>query len=190
MALYGDNLAAAIRPGTTCQQASDAMTTVQHALQACYASLTLWSNWKQSGTLDTINLAVLSAISPDDAASMKAILDDELAHSYAVDSLVTDQAVSDGWDSPLSTSDGNDLLGAVAGSIGTASSAIALCDRLFHASVASSVADSIVPVTGDLADKVSNLISKVVGNFLAGIWWVLALAGLVLWASRKGWFRP
>jgi len=185
MALYGPNLSKTIRPGTTCQQATDVLSTMQHAMLGCYSSLTLWNNWKANGTIDTLNLAILTAISPDDAAAMKETLDTELAHLYAVDSLVQDAGNSAGWDSALPSVPPNDLVSVVAGSVETASSAIALSDSLFHTSVAAQVSDAVVPVVGDLGDKIANALSKFLGNFLAGIWWILALAILGIWA----WYR-
>ncbi len=185
MALYGANLAKTIGPGTTCQQATDVLSTMQHAILDCYSSLTLYNNWKANGALDTINLAVLSAISPDDAAAMKDTLDTELAHLYAVDSLVQDAGNSAGWDSPLPSVAPNDLRSVVAGSVQTASSAIELNDSLFHTSVAAQVSDAVVPVVGDLGDKIANVVSKFLGNFLGGIWWILVLAILGIWAWRK-----
>lgn len=185
MALYGDNLAKTIGPGTTCQQATDVLSTLQNAILSCYSSLTLYNNWKANGTLDTINLAILSAISPDDAASMKDTLDTELAHLYAVDTLVNDAGNSAGMDSPLPSVAPNDLLDTVAGSVQTASSAIALNDSLFHTSVAAQVSDAVVPVVGDFADKIANVVSKFLGNFLGGIWWILALGILSIWAWHK-----
>ena len=178
MALYGDNLAKAVRPGTTWQQATDLLGTLEDGIRQCYASLSLWDNWHSGkGLADTLNLAVLSAIVPEDAEQVKPQLDDELAGLYAFDTIVQEQGAAEGWDAAI----GDDYLSVLQSKVKTSSSAIALCDSLFHTSVIQQVSDQIVPAVGDLADKISLTISKFLGNLIAGLWPYLLVVCLVLY---------
>lgn len=178
MALFGDNLASAFRAGSTYQEATDALGALEAGLRACYDSLTLWNNWKANGTADTINLAILSAISPDDAAKAKAQLDDDLARTLALDTLI--QQAPD-WTVAVSDDD----LATMQDRLKVGSDTIALLDSLFHTSVAQQVSDAIVPVVGDISDKIANSLSKLFGNFLAGTWWIwVGIAGALFVYSR------
>jgi hypothetical protein len=179
LALYGDNLARAIRPGTTWGQALDVAKSVADGVRACYSSLDLWDNWKDHGTIDSLNLAVLSVISPDDAKEMRRQLDEELARNFALQGVMVDREAEEGTDAVMS----EDYRQVLQSRVNTATDTIALCDRLFHTSVGSEVSDAVVPVVGNLSDTVANAASKVVGNLVAGLWWVFALglAGLLLW---------
>lgn len=181
MALYGDNLGKTIRPGTTWLQGTDVLGALEDAERACYASLDLWNNWKTSGTADTVNLAILSAISPDDSANMRKFLDDDYAHLLAMDTLVQERLAEQGADQPMA----DDYLANLQAAAAYSSKLIATCDSLFHTSVASQAADAIVPVVGNIGDQIGNGLSKLVGNFLAGIWWIIALGLLGLWVWHK-----
>jgi hypothetical protein len=183
VALYGNNLAATIRAETTWGQADDVLQSLGDGVRAAYASLDLWSNWKERGTADTVNLAILQAISPDDQAAAKSLLDSNFANLLSIRTLVQDQGAAAGFDSAMSI----DYVGKVGAIVGSASDTIALVDKLFHTSVAQQVSDQIVPVVGDIGDKVANGLSKLVGNFLAGAWWVIALGlGLLYLWHRWG----
>jgi hypothetical protein len=181
MALYGDNLASTIRQGTTWRKGREVCDIVAGGLRGCYASLSLWDDWKAHGTVDAINLAFLQVISPDDAGNMKAMLDDELARNFSLAAMISDRIDEFGEDGEMS----EDYLDVLRGRTKTATDTIALCDKLFHTSVGSQVSDAVVPVVGDLADVVANAVSKVVGNVLAGVWWIIALAALGFLAYRR-----
>jgi hypothetical protein len=174
MGLNGQNLAASIRPGVTWNQATDILGSLENGVRSCYASLDLWDNWKARGTIDTINVAILQTISADDAQKLRPMLDEELAGLYAFDTIVQEH-VDDG-DEPMD----DDMRFVLQSKTQTSSDLIALVDKLFHTSVIDQVSDAIVPVAGNFADGVANVLSKVLGNLVAGLWpWLLA-AGVLL----------
>jgi len=180
MALYGANLAKAVRDGTTWDQATDLLGSLETGVRACYSSLDLWNDWKAHGTVDAANLAILSVISSDDAARAKALLDEELSGLFAFDSVIQEH---------LSEGDGalpEDYLAILRSKTETASDLIHLVDGLFHTSVGTQVSDAIVPVVGGISDTVANALSKVLGNLIAGLWPYLLGAGIVIWYLRRG----
>lgn len=182
MALYGTNLAVAIGPKTTWGQATSVCKTVEDALQSCYSSLSGWQNYQANGTFDTVNRAIWQAISPSDGAAIKADLDESLASVYAVDSMILDKINTEGEDAVMAD-DYRDKLRAI---VAAASQTVALVDSAFHTSFAGAVSDAIVPVVGGISDKIANALSAVLGNFLAGIWWVIPLAVVAVWFWRRG----
>lgn len=182
MALYGSNLARSIRPGTTWELATTVLGTLEDGIRECYSSLTLYDNLMAgNGVMDTLNLAWLKLITPDDAQKVKVMLDEELAGLYGYDELVQGLGQSEGWEQELP----EDHLELLKSKVETSSSLIALVDSLFHTSVATQVSDAIVPAVGDISDKLANIVSKAVGNFLAGIWWIIALAIVGLYVYRR-----
>ena len=181
MALYGDNLAKSFRAGSTYQQATDALAALEAGLRACYSSFSLWDNWKASGTADTVNLAILSAIAPNDATAAKAQVDDDLARTLALDTLI--QQAPD-WSAAVSTDD----LATMQDRLKVGSDTCAMVDSLFHTSVAAQVSDAIVPVVGSIGDQIGNAVSKLLGNFLGGIWWIL-VGGVVVVVVWRRWGR-
>ena len=173
--LYGDNLGKAVRAGCTYQQATDILGVIEKAINDCYSSLTLYSNWKASGTLDTINLAVLSAIVPEDAAAVKPELDTELAGLWAFDTMVQSEIAAGQGDAPLP----DDYLTTLQAHAASASITVNECDSLFHTSVLQQVNDAIVPVVGNFADKIAATLSTFLGNLIAGLWPYLLGASVV-----------
>lgn len=172
MALYGENLARACRPGMSWNQATEVCSVVERALNACYSSLSLWDNWRERGIADTVNLAVLRAISPGDAGRVREMLDVELAGIYALDSMILERMSDEGQDAKVWP----DYLATLQSRVGTSSSLVALVDRLFHTSVVGEMSTAIVPVVGNLSDKVAQSLSAVLGNLIAGLWPYLAIA--------------
>ncbi len=185
MALYGPNLSKSVRDGTTWNQADDIYGMLEDGVRACYSSLSLWENWKAKGTADTINLAVLSAISPEDAAKMKGLLDDQLATLYSWNQIVQEHTGGAEGDQPMAHQEPDNQLYVLREEVASTSALIALVDRMFHTSVLSSVSDAIVPVSGNIGDKIANSLSALIGNFLAGIWWIILLAILTLYVWRR-----
>jgi hypothetical protein len=181
MALYGANLAKTIRPGTTWNQADDVLAELRAGINACYSSLSLWEDWKAHGTIDALNLAVLQTISADDAATTKEMLDTELAGLMSLETLVQEHTGDTEGDEALP----DDYLAMLQSKAKTSSDLIAMVDRLFHTSVGSQVSDAIVPVVGSISDTLANALSKVIGNFLAGIWWVIAIGFGVIYLWHK-----
>lgn len=176
MALYGDNLGRMIRPGTTWGTADDVLSLVGQGLLEAYKSLDLWENWKASGTVDTINLAILRAISPSDKEQAKNLLDSHYTDVITIRTMVQDEIGTAGADAEMP----DDFVVKVRGIVSRGSETIALIDRLFHTSVAEQVADQVVPSVGNLGDQIANGLSAFLGNFLAGIWWIWAIPLAVL----------
>lgn len=182
MALYGKNLANAAGPGTTWDQADVVLSILGQGILECYPSLSLWENYHSgAGIADTVNLAILSAISPDDARTAKQQLDDDLAGIYAFRQMVQESGAAAGFDTALP----DDFLNILRSKIEISSAQIALNDRLFHTSIASQVSDQIVPAVGGIADTIANAASKAVGNLLGGLWWVIALAAVAIFAWKR-----
>lgn len=181
MALYGENLAKSIRPGITWNQGTDVLGELEDGIRACYSSLSLWDNWRAHGTIDTINVAILQTISADDVPRIRSMLDEELAGLYAFDTLVQEHLFE--GDQPMP----DDYREILASKTQTSSDLIALVDRLFHTSVGTQVSNAIVPVAGSIADTVANVLSKILGNLIAGLWPYLLGAGIVVfWLVKIG----
>ena len=182
MALYGTNLAAAIGSKTTWGQGTNICKTIEDALQSCYSSLSGWQNYQASGAVDTVNRAIWQAISPADGATIKTDLDESLASVDAIDSMILDKINAEGEDAVMA----DDYRDKLRASVAAASQTVALVDSAFHTSFAGAVSDAIVPVVGGISDKIANALSAILGNFLAGIWWVipLAVAAVLFW--RRG----
>jgi len=182
MALYGENLAAAIGSKTTWGQGTSVCKTIEDALQSCYSSLSGWQDFQANGTLDAANRAIWQAISPTDEATIKADLDESLASVDAIDSMILDKINSEGEDAVMA----DDYRDKLRASVAAASQTVALGDSAFHTSFAGAVSDAIVPVVGGISDKIANALSAILGNFLAGIWWVIPLAVVAVWFWRRG----
>lgn len=182
MALYGNNLASAIGSSTTWGQATGICKTMEDALNSCYSSLSGWTDFQANGTLDAANRAIWQAISPADGAVIKGDLDESLASIDAIDSMILGKIDSEGEDAVMA----GDYLAKLQASVAAASQTVALVDSAFHTSFAGAVSDAIVPVVGGISAKIANALSAILGNFLAGIWWVIPLAVATIWLWRRG----
>ncbi|HJX52555.1 MAG TPA: hypothetical protein VJ801_07305 [Polyangia bacterium] len=183
MALYGQNLAKSVHQGISWDALGGVLSTLAHGTLDSYSALSLWENWKANGTVDTLSLAILQQISPDDAPRVRAMLDDDLAATMALEQLCIERGDENGVDAEAAA----DYVARCQDRVSVGSQLIATVDSIFHTNVAVQVSDQIVPAVGAFTDKVANTISKVLGNLVAGLWPWFAAAGVVLYFWSRGW---
>jgi hypothetical protein len=170
MAIYGDNLVNAIRPKLTYYEASGVAGKVAQALLDSSASFNLLDNYRQSGVVDTANLAVLRLIDPASAKQLKAQLDADWAQVAALELLFIE--VPD--DSVQIKDDERTLLLT---QVKIASLDLDLADKMFHTSVLDTLVSGVVGLAGDLTGKIAAGAGNILGNFFGGTWWIWAGAG-------------
>lgn len=173
MALYGENLAKTLPASPTLDDLRQVMLADHDALVAVEANFSAWDDFKANGAVDAVNLSLLQAIDPASVDSVRAIW----SQQFGSMALIT--AGIDASDDPPS----DDLVSLCRDHLSNDSDFIHTVDSIFHTSVGTQLADATVSEVGDLSAKVANAVSKVAGNFLGGVWWIVALAlgALVLW---------
>jgi hypothetical protein len=165
MALYGANLSACLVDGTTYQQGTEicdiirtALTEAQGVVGASYNPVKL--------TMDVLDAGSLAAL--------KDTLQEEWARIAAVQELIL--AAPD-----TSQRLPSDLLEMLRGRVATASTALKIANDWYDLPSWSGISDGIVAIVGGIGATVGNALSKILGNFLAGIWPYLAGAAVVLY---------
>jgi len=178
VALTGNNLAKSVRPNSDKTTLQAVCESCHVALQTALASFSVWDNFETNGAIDEINREVLVLLDPSMVEPARSLITDSLGLWSQTSAYV------DSSDDPPT----QNLIEAVQILASNCSGNVALVDSLFHTSVASELSDGIVAEAGDLSDKVGNLASKVLGNVLGGVWWVIAggLGLLYIWHKWGG----
>lgn len=175
MALYGNNLAKAVRPGASKADLAAICQAAHDALQLSEDSFSAWDNFTTNGAIDEINREVLVLLDPSMVEQARALW----ADSFGLWSKTS--AYVDASNDPPTAN----LVDAVGILASNASGVVHTIDSLFHTAVASQLSDAIVAEAGDLSDKLANGVSKILGNAIGGLWWVIALALGALYVWHK-----
>jgi hypothetical protein len=165
MALYGANLAACLVDGTTYQQGTEICDIIRAALTEAQGVV--------GGSYNPAKVT-LDALDAGNLAALKDTLQEEWVRIAAVQELIL-AAADTSQRLPA------DLLEMLRGRVSTASSALKIANDWYSLPSWSGISDGIVSIVGGIGATVGNALSKLLGNFLAGLWPYLAGAAAVIY---------
>ena len=172
MSLYGQNLADAVPDACTYQQGTDVCGMLEDALREALDA-------KDSGALVSLD----SVMEGQNLAGLRGDLNTELAGVLALDTVIQGQGGEpETWSAKTMPSDYVDSLRS---HVKTATMTLRTATEWFNLPSFDGTCDGIVQVLGKLSSLVASGASKILGNFLGGLWWVIALAGLAFLAFRQ-----
>jgi hypothetical protein len=161
--LYGQNLADALKPGTTYRQVGEICEILAPALTEAKTVLI-------SGAGAVADRALERAIQEQ----LSNMLSDQWAGIHAIGEVCWQEPDQD---APVNS----EFLETVKGRVATSTSVLKLAAEWYDLPSWSGISDGIVAITGGIGATVGNAISKLLGNFIAGLWPYFLGAAVVLY---------